>query len=45
MVQRVVAEIEIARSEPATLVTKAATQDECQFSSGMGMLEHVRAGV
>jgi putative transcriptional regulator len=45
MVQRVIAEIEIARAEPAALVAKAAPQDTCQFSPGMGMLEHTRAGV
>ena len=38
MIQRLVAEIEIARAEPAALVAKAAPQDTCQFSPGMGML-------
>ena len=45
MIQRLVAEVEIAGAEPAALVAEAAAQDACQFSPGMGMLEHMRAGV
>ena len=45
MIQRLVAEVEIARAEPAALVAEAAPQDARQFSPGMGMLEHMRAGV
>ena len=45
MIQRLVAEVEIAGAEPAALVAEAAPQDACQFSPGMGMLDHMRAGV
>ena len=45
MIQRLVAEVEISRAKPAALVAEAAPQDACQFSPGMGMLEHMRAGV
>src|SRR5689334_3704758 len=45
MIQRLVAVVEIAGSEPAALVAEAAPQHACQLSPGMGMLEHMRAGV
>src|SRR5262245_48834299 len=44
MIQRLVAEVEIAGAEPASLVAEAAPQDAGQLSPGMGMFEHMRAG-
>ena len=43
MIQCLVSEIEIARAKPAALMAEAASQDTCQFSPGMGVLEHTSA--
>ena len=44
MIERIVAIIEIARSEPAADMAKTAFEDTSQLYSGMGMLQHARAG-
>ena len=45
MVERFVAKVEISCAKPAALVAEAAPQNACQLGPGMGMLEHMRAGI
>src|SRR4051794_30769106 len=44
MIERIVAVIEIAGSEPAADVAETAFEDTSQLYSGMGMFQHARAG-